>query len=230
MKKSALFILFLLSLAAPFLFPEYRTQLSFLWVMVVFALSWDIVGGQMGYNSFGNILFFGIGMYVTAVVQRNMHYDVEEYVHVAGRVETLASGDYLAGLFLGMGVGAVAAVVIAAILGACILAMGMRGQYFGICTLGLGVAAGEIASGWEYIGAGSGMVTPVFPEVLGEPGDHPVGLKVGQRGRVGPEAGEVRPRERVDRQHAPHNNNAGMDSNTHFNRGHIPLFYFVTEP
>ncbi|NIO10197.1 MAG: branched-chain amino acid ABC transporter permease, partial [Deltaproteobacteria bacterium] len=76
--------------------------------------------------SFGNVVFFGLGMYATAVVQRNMHYDIEEYVHVAGRVETLAPGDYLAGLFLGMGVGAVIAVVAAAVLGACILAMGMR--------------------------------------------------------------------------------------------------------
>ncbi len=160
----------LVSLVAPLVLPAYGTQLAFLWVMVVFALTWDIVGGQMGYNSFGNVVFFGIGMYVTAVIQRNMHYDIEEYVHVAGRVDTLASGEYLAGLFLGMGVGAVAAVVIAAILGACILGMGMRGQYFGICTLGLGVAAGELANGWEYIGAGSGLVTPVFPEGLGERG------------------------------------------------------------
>jgi branched-chain amino acid transport system permease protein len=160
----------LVSLVAPLVLPAYGTQLAFLWVMVVFALTWDIVGGQMGYNSFGNVVFFGIGMYVTAVIQRNMHYDIEEYVHVAGRLDTLASGEYLAGLFLGMGVGAVTAVVIAVILGTCILAMGMRGQYFGICTLGLGVAAGELANGWEYIGAGSGLVTPVFPEGLGARG------------------------------------------------------------
>jgi len=160
----------LLSLIAPWLLPGYQTQLAFLWVMVLFALTWDLVGGQMGYTSFGNVVFFGIGMYVTAVIQRNMHYDIEEYVHVAGRVETLTSGEYLTGLFLGMGGGAVVAVAAAAILGACILAMGMRGQYFGICTLGLGVAAGEIANGWEYIGAGSGLVTPVFPDGLGARG------------------------------------------------------------
>lgn len=172
--KGRYFVLYgsilIVSLVAPFVLPAYQTQLAFLWVMVVFALTWDIVGGQMGYNSFGNVVFFGIGMYVTAVIQRNMHYDLEEYAHVAGRVDTLPAGDYLVGLFLGMGAGAVVAVVIAAILGACILGMGMRGQYFGICTLGLGVAAGELANGWEYVGAGSGMVTPVFPEGLGERG------------------------------------------------------------
>jgi branched-chain amino acid transport system permease protein len=160
----------IISLIAPWVMPAYQTQLAFLWVMVIFALTWDIVGGQMGYNSFGNVVFFGIGMYVTAVVQRNMHFDIEEYVHVAGRVESLSPGDYLAGLFLGMGTGGIVAVAIAAGLGIFILAMGMRGQYFGICTLGLGVAAGELANGWEYIGAGSGLVTPVFPDQLGERG------------------------------------------------------------
>ena len=170
-KKIVLFGgILIISLVAPWLLPAYQTQLAFLWVMVVFALTWDIVGGQMGYNSFGNVVFFGIGMYITAVVQRNLHFDIEEYVHVAGRVESLAPADYLTGLFLGMGAGAIITVSAAAILGACILGMGMRGQYFGICTLGLGVTAAELANGWEYIGAGSGLVTPVFPDQLGQRG------------------------------------------------------------
>ena len=63
-----------------------------------------------------------------------------------------------------MEAGAIIAVSAAAILGVCLLGMGMRGQYFGICTLGLGVTTAELANGWEYIGAGSGLVTPVFPD------------------------------------------------------------------
>ncbi len=66
-----------ISLAAPWMLPAYQTQLAFLWMMVLFALTWDLVGGQMGYTSFGNIVFFGIGMYVTAVIQRNLHIDIE---------------------------------------------------------------------------------------------------------------------------------------------------------
>ena len=42
----------IVSLAAPWVFPAYRTQLAFLWIMVLFALTWDLVGGQMGYTSF----------------------------------------------------------------------------------------------------------------------------------------------------------------------------------
>ncbi len=153
-------------LAAPILFPSIQTQLAFLWVMIIFALTWDIVGGQMGYNSFGNILFFGVGMYVTAVVQRDLFFDVNEYVHLAGSEKTLLTPiEYLAGLGLGMGASVIAGLAVAIILGAGIL--GLRGHYFAICTLGLGIAAGEIFAGIDYVGAGSGLVTPTFPDALG---------------------------------------------------------------
>lgn len=140
-------VLLAAALGAPFVLPEIRTQLSFLWVMVVFALTWDILGGQMGYNSFGNILFFGVGMYTCAVIQ-----------HHSGL-------GYYPALFLGIGAGGLIAVAFAAVLGWGIL--GLRGHYFAIGTLGLGIAAAEFAGGWEYIGAGSGMVTPLFPGAVG---------------------------------------------------------------
>ena len=43
---------------APLIFPAYQLQLTELLLFIVFALAWDLVGGQMGYNSFGNVLFF----------------------------------------------------------------------------------------------------------------------------------------------------------------------------
>ena len=49
----------LVGLLAPFAAPGFVIQLGLLWMMVLFALTWDLAGGQMGYNSFGNILFFG---------------------------------------------------------------------------------------------------------------------------------------------------------------------------
>ena len=146
MKNYYYLLLLALGVLAPFLLPDYRTQLAMLWVMVVLALSWDILGGQMGYNSFGNVIFFGIGMYACAVIQRD-------------------SGlSYYPALLIGMGLGGVFAMLAAAILGNALL--GMRGHYFAIGTLGLGVAAGELAGGWDYIGAGSGMTTPLFPGEL----------------------------------------------------------------
>jgi branched-chain amino acid transport system permease protein len=136
-----------LLLALPLLAPAYQSQLAFLWVMIVLALTWDLLGGQMGYNSFGNIVFFGVGMYACAVVQRD------------------AGLGYFAGLFAGMACGAALAAAAAAVLGAGIL--GMRGHSFAIATLGLGIAAGELASGWDFIGAGGGMVPPLFPGAVG---------------------------------------------------------------
>jgi branched-chain amino acid transport system permease protein len=135
------------AIAAPLVVPALRTQLSFLWVMIVFALSWDILGGQMGYNSFGNILFFGVGMYTCAIIQQN-------------------SGlSYFPALFIGMFAGGLTAAALAAVLGWGIL--GLRGHYFAIGTLGLGIAAAEYAAGWDYVGAGSGMVTPLYPGAVG---------------------------------------------------------------
>ena len=132
-----------LAAAAPVLLPSLTTELTLLWLMIVFALAWDILGGQMGYTSFGNVLFLGFGMYVTAVVQRD-------------------SGlGYYSGLELGLGAAALVTTLTAAVLGSGML--GLRGHYFAIGTLGLGIAAGEIASSWDYVGAGGGLTVPIFP-------------------------------------------------------------------
>ena len=146
-------------IAGPFLVPQLQSQMAVLWVMVVLALTWDVVGGQMGYNSFGNIVFFGAGMYASAVVQRGL---ADLAGGVAARLEPL---QYLGGLGLGLACAVLVAVPIALLLGTGILRL--RGHYFAICTLGLGVAAGEIANAWDWIGAGAGLVTPLFPEELG---------------------------------------------------------------
>lgn len=157
----------LISALLPFFMADYLTLLSYIWVMILLALSWDIIGGQMGYNSFGNIIFFGIGMYSSALVQRDMYsVGVGTFDSVADQMPTvMTNSEYFISLATGTLLGAIVAVILAIILGSGIL--GMRGHYFAICTLGLGIAAGEIASGIDYIGAGSGMVTPLYPETAG---------------------------------------------------------------
>ena len=49
-------------IAAPFIFLAFKVQLSILCILIVLAVTWNIQGGEMGYNSFGNILFYGLGM------------------------------------------------------------------------------------------------------------------------------------------------------------------------
>lgn len=163
MRKTLLYAAILAGgLAAPFLFPAYTTQVSFLWVMIVLALTWDMQGGQMGYNSLGNIFFFGAGMYVSAVVQIGLWHDVGIYTNPSGLQAFSFTPDQY---FVGIAVGLVAAGLFcaAAALPLGWVLFGLRGPYFAIGTLGLAVAAGELAGTWEWIGAGSGIAMPTFP-------------------------------------------------------------------
>ncbi|MHA1598096.1 MAG: branched-chain amino acid ABC transporter permease, partial [Alphaproteobacteria bacterium] len=159
----------LIGIFLPVLFPTYQTQIAVMWMMVVFALTWDIMGGRMGYNSFGNIVFFGVGMYAAASVQHELYFDIGQFELISDQFNLqLTPQKYVLGLIAGMAVGAVVCVILAWVLGSYILRL--RGHYFAICTLGLGVAVGEIASGIDYIGAGSGMAAPVFPLEMGPSG------------------------------------------------------------
>lgn len=155
-------------IGAPLLFPAYQSQMAELWLFVVFALTWDLAGGQMGYNSFGNVVFLGVGMYACVIMQVGLFYDVSAYNAARGGGATVFTFDldqYLTGVAAGLPVAAVLAALAAILLGPFLL--GMRGHYFAIATLGLGVAAGQIANGWGWIGAGSGMVPPNPPSELG---------------------------------------------------------------
>ena len=159
----------LVGIFLPLAVPSYQTQISLMWMMVTFALTWDILGGRMGYNSFGNIVFFGVGMYAAASVQHELYFDIGQFEVISDQFNLQLTPDkYVFGLALGSLVGAVICVGLAWILGSGILRL--RGQYFAICTLGLGVAVGEFAGTIDYIGAGSGMAAPVFPQNFGSSG------------------------------------------------------------
>ena len=130
----------LAGIVAPLVFPNYTFQVAVLWMMILFALTWDIAGGQMGYNSLGNIIFFGAGMYISAVVQISMAYDVGEYTAAFGAIKIeFTDAQYFTGLALGIIAAAIGAVVCALILGMAVF--GLRGPYFAIGTLGLALGA-----------------------------------------------------------------------------------------
>jgi branched-chain amino acid transport system permease protein len=130
--------------------------------MIVFALTWDILGGQMGYNSLGNIFFFGAGMYVSAVTQIGLFYDVGVYTSAARTTHIAFSpSQYFTGFALGTAAGGLVSAVLA--IGVGFIVFGLRGPYFAIGTLGVAVAAAELVSSWEWVGAASGISLPVFP-------------------------------------------------------------------
>ena len=153
--------LLVLTVVAPFLFPNFQTQLATLWLMIIVALTWDMTGGQMGYNSLGNIFFYGTGMYVCAIITISMYFPLAEYTD-ASRAEIFkfTRAQYFTGLILGtIGAGFFCALC-AYVIGP--LFFGLRGPYFAIGTLGLAIATGEIVSNIDLIGGGQGISMPVY--------------------------------------------------------------------
>jgi branched-chain amino acid transport system permease protein len=116
------------------------------------------------------VLFVGLGMYVSAIVQVGLFYDVGLYTEARGGGTQFVFDlpQFLTGLALGLPAAAAVSALAAWLLGSLVLTM--RGHYFAICTLGLGIAAGQIAAGIPWIGAGSGMLTPNPPADLGNVG------------------------------------------------------------
>ena len=78
-KKKDLFIylgVLAFALIAPNVFSDYRIQFTFWLVLIILAITWNIQGGEMGYNTFGNIMFFGVGMYVCSGIQIGLFFDL----------------------------------------------------------------------------------------------------------------------------------------------------------
>ncbi len=148
-------------------FEPYTFQLAVLWIMILFAQTWDIMGGQMGYFSFGNIFFFGAGMYICILIQVGLYYDVAEYTAHFGAVRIdFTPAQYFTGIALGLAVAGLASVGFAVVLGSGVF--GLRGHYFAIGTLGLAIAAAEVLGGVDYVGGGGGITVPIYP---GDPDD-----------------------------------------------------------
>lgn len=107
-------------------------------LLATLAQSWNILGGFTGYVSFGNSVFYGLGTYGTAVAMTQFH---------------LPFG-------VGLAIGAVVAMLCAALVGIPILRL--RGPYFAIATLGLNGAMAAIVSNLPIAGSNIGLVLPLM--------------------------------------------------------------------
>jgi len=148
----------------PIIFPDYTLSIAYLWMMVLMASTWDILGGQMGYNSLGNITFFGAGMYISAIVQISMFYEpgMAEYTSAMGSVKPeFTELEYFSGLYLGIICAGIAALLLSLIFSTFMF--GLRGPYFAIGSLGLAIAAAELTITMDYVGGASGISMPLFP-------------------------------------------------------------------
>ena len=154
----------LFGIFGPVLFPEYTLSIAYLWMMVLMASTWDTLGGQMGYNSLGNIAFFGVGMYVSAIVQISFFYEggVGEYTSAMGSIKPeFTDAEYFYGLFFGIIVAAIVALAMSVALSTFMF--GLRGPYFAIGSLGIAVATAELTITIDYVGGASGISMPLFP-------------------------------------------------------------------
>lgn len=108
---------------------------------IVLALMWDLVGGQMGYASFGNIAFFGIGVYTVVMLLK-------------GSIGWIGAHSFTVALLAA----GVVSLLYAILLGIPLLRL--RGHYFAVATLGVLVATQQLVANMKQAGLGSGLVVP----------------------------------------------------------------------
>lgn len=113
-----------------------------LFMFAVLALSWDLIGGQTGYPSFGQMAFFGIGAYTTALLVKK--------AGVAFPPAFLLAG--------------VLALVAAAVIGAIVLRL--RGGYFAIATLGVLLVAQQVTRILEFTNGSDGVILFDTPDII----------------------------------------------------------------
>ncbi|HEY9287586.1 MAG TPA: branched-chain amino acid ABC transporter permease [Candidatus Dormibacteraeota bacterium] len=106
-------------------------------MFVVLASGWNIIGGLTGYASFGNIAFFGLGAYAVGVLVSNESWPFALAILAAPLIAALF------GLLVGLAL------------------LRLRGHYFAVATLGVGVAVGEIVNNVTSLGASTGLFLPI---------------------------------------------------------------------
>ena len=111
---------------------------TFMLMYCTLALSWNFIGGFTGYPSFATAAFFGLGAYVSGVMQTK-------------GVPMMAAW-LIAGVF---------AMAFAAAIGRAILHL--RGHYFAIGSLVIADVLREVINGWtDFTGGGMGLNLPVL--------------------------------------------------------------------
>jgi branched-chain amino acid transport system permease protein len=113
---------------------EQRTLAS-VFMFVVLAQGWNLIGGFAGYPSFGNVVFFGLGGYTTAVLMAKAGASFWVTVPAAAAV--------------GLG--------FAVLMGIPILRL--RGHYFAIATLGVAEGIREVVINIEGLTGGNKGIT-----------------------------------------------------------------------
>lgn len=110
-------------------------------IFAILASAWNIIGGYTGYASFGNVVFFGIGAYATAV----------------------SMAKFAIPFWGGLVVSALLAATFAMLMGLPILRL--KGHYFAIATLGVAEAMKALVKNLEITDGNVGIVLPISRSV-----------------------------------------------------------------
>jgi branched-chain amino acid transport system permease protein len=138
-QQVALIVFLVVVAAVPFWADDYWIRIfTGVAMWSALAMSWNIMGGYAGYISFGQVAFFGVGAYTTALLMQQ------------GR-------DW--NFFATLPVGAVLAGVLAVVVGWPVLRL--RGAYFAIATWAMAEAFLQIATATGFTGGSSGLTLPI---------------------------------------------------------------------
>jgi len=119
------------------LYSGQERTVAAIFMFVALAQAWNLIGGFTGYASFGQVMFFGIGGYFTAVAMSHWHLSFWYSLVLSG--------------------------VVAALFGALIgiPLLRLRGHYFAIATLGVAEGMREVITNLpEITGGGAGITLP----------------------------------------------------------------------
>ncbi|MEW5817942.1 MAG: branched-chain amino acid ABC transporter permease, partial [Spirochaetota bacterium] len=131
-------VLLIFFLIVPFLLTGFWVRLiTYIFMFSVLASSLNIISGFTGYAAFGNMVFFGMGAYTTAVLMNK------------------AGFSFLPALLCAAGV----AVILSILLG--MLLLRLKGHYFALGTLGAAEAVKFIIDNLTGLtGGGQGITLP----------------------------------------------------------------------
>ena len=110
--------------------------LVFTLILAIAAQGWNLLGGYGGQYSFGHAAFFGMGAYVSAVLQQR--FGVNAYPAVA--------------------FGIAAAALLGYAIGAMVFRAGLRGSYFALVTLAFAEVLRILANATEITGGAAGLL------------------------------------------------------------------------
>jgi branched-chain amino acid transport system permease protein len=110
--------------------------LVFTLILAIAAQGWNLLGGYGGQYSFGHAAFFGMGAYVSAILQQR--FGVNAYPAVA--------------------FGIAAAALLGYAIGAMVFRAGLRGSYFALVTLAFAEVLRILANAIEITGGAAGLL------------------------------------------------------------------------